>query len=136
MQVPTTFSLKNFKSESVDELVVKPQNINKKPSIVDWRNSYENYLKNKENKKIEDLEIYDLYGYVVHQGTTSRQGHYFSVVKSLSSEWVRCNDSKLTHLKNGIEDQNLDSSYLLFYQKRISSDHSKLQETPAPKKQA
>lgn len=66
MQVPKTFSLKNFKSESIDVHVVKSKRINKSPSDVDWRTSYDNFQKNKTNKKIEDLEIYDLYAYVVH----------------------------------------------------------------------
>ena len=67
-------------------------------------------------KKVQD-EVYDLYGVVIHKGSSTNSGHYFSYCKSVgNNSWFECNDS---HIGGMSEDSALNKeAYLLFYQKR------------------
>ena len=59
VKYPKTFSLKNFMSSSIDQMIDGGK-----------------------VKRAMDNEIFDLYGIVVHSGNSCRQGHYFSYVKN------------------------------------------------------
>ena len=39
-----------------------------------------------------ELDIYDLTGFVVHEGESTNKGHYYSVVKGGGGEWIRESD--------------------------------------------
>lgn len=53
----------------------------------------------------EDREtVYDLYGIIVHQGSSRQFGHYYSYCRGFesSNSWYKCNDESVTKL-GGIE---------------------------------
>jgi len=98
LEFPSTFSLTNFKSKSIDRIA------SGLPALPLQMNS--------------DMDIYDLTGFVVHQGETPNKGHYYSVVKGRDGLWIRCNDAKITPLPEGYA-EDASQAYILFYQKRV-----------------
>jgi ubiquitin C-terminal hydrolase len=69
---------------------------------------------------VEDLEVYNLYGYVIHEGAQSRKGHYTSVVKGLDDKWYECNDLQVIEFDRPITKEDTENAYMLFYQKQVS----------------
>ena len=45
--------------------------------------SREDIHSNPNHMHVEDFEIYNLYGFVIHEGNQSRKGHYSCVVKGI-----------------------------------------------------
>lgn len=64
-------------------------------------------------------EIYDLYGVVIHKGSSTNSGHYFAYCKAAANNaWYECNDSYIGGMS---EESALNKeAYLLFYQKRVT----------------
>jgi ubiquitin C-terminal hydrolase len=62
--------------------------------------------------------VFNLYGFVIHEGSQSRQGHYKSVVKGLDDVWYLCNDSVITKLGRPITKEDTENAYMLFYHKQ------------------
>ena len=58
--------------------------------------------------------IYDLYGVVIHKGSSTNSGHYFSYCKAASNKgWYECNDSYISPMsENAVLNKE---AYLLFY---------------------
>lgn len=75
-------------------------------------------MKNESPKKVND-EWYDLYGVVLHKGSSTNSGHYFAYCKSAGNNcWYECNDSFVGQMS---EESVLNKeAYLLFYQKRVT----------------
>lgn len=111
VQFPKSFSLKSFKSESVDRIVGGLQPL-------DYSQLHKEATG---GTHAHDLEIFELYGYVVHNGITTKKGHYYSVVRGFDGQWYQCNDRTITLLQGGIEKEDTEQAYILFYQKKISS---------------
>eukprot|EP01038_Epipyxis_sp_PR26KG_P006907 gene6907-9459_t len=65
------------------------------------------------NKKV----TYELFGLVVHHGSSSHSGHYVAYVKAANGNWYEMNDSKVTEvsLKSVLSKQ----AYILFYSKMV-----------------
>lgn len=65
--------------------------------------------------------IYDLYGIIVHQGSSRQFGHYYSYCRGFESKdtWYKCNDESTTKL-NGPGSIQDKQAYILFYQARHS----------------
>jgi ubiquitin C-terminal hydrolase len=57
---------------------------------------------------VEDLEIYNLYGFVVHQGKSARSGHFYCTVKGADGMWYQCNDTRITKLRDGIDKEDTE----------------------------
>jgi hypothetical protein len=70
---------------------------------------------------VEDLEVFNLYGFVIHEGNQTRKGHYSCVVKGIDDQWYICNDSVITKLNRPITKEDTDNAYMLFYQKHIQA---------------
>jgi hypothetical protein len=62
-------------------------------------------------------ETYDLYGVIVHAGSSRSFGHYYSYCRGFDSKWYKCNDESISQI-NGVEGAMGKQAYLLFYQKR------------------
>lgn len=94
VRFPTKFSLKQFTSESVDRVAeglpaldysgmhksdLKDKICGKthKPKSREDFNTKSNHM------HVDDLEIFNLYGFVIHEGNQSRKGHYCCVVKGI-----------------------------------------------------
>ena len=68
--------------------------------------------------KVVGDEIYDLYGVVIHVGSSTSSGHYFAYCKNMqNNSWYECNDSHIGGLSSESNALNKEA-YLLFYQKR------------------
>lgn len=96
MRFPTKFSLKQFTSESIDRVA-------EGLPALDYSTMHKSGLQSKlcgkthkpkgssesdhhrkpDHLHVEDLEIFNLYGFVIHEGNQSRKGHYNCVVKGL-----------------------------------------------------
>ncbi len=70
---------------------------------------------------VEDLEVYKLYGFVIHEGNQSRKGHYSCAVKGIDDQWYYCNDSVITKLNRPVTKEDTENAYMLFYQKYIQA---------------
>ena len=68
---------------------------------------------------MNELEVFELYGFVIHEGMQSRKGHYISVVKGLDDIWYRCNDLQITEIGKILPKEETENAYMLFYQKQI-----------------
>ena len=69
-------------------------------------------------KKVGD-EVYDLYGVVIHVGSSTNSGHYYAYCKGAGNDnWFECNDSHIGRIHNEAAVLNKEA-YLLFYQKRV-----------------
>ncbi|CDW72706.1 cysteine proteinase [Stylonychia lemnae] len=105
---PSTFSLNQFMSNNVDRIVDRgmnnPNNQNQQPQN-------------------QGAEVYDLFGVVVHIGT-SRGGHYYSYCKGSSDKWRELNDDQVS-TSNEQEALRQNNAYILFYQKRINTNSIK-----------
>ena len=101
VQFPPSFSIKNFKSESIDKNVVNKGGEAQRSQHY-WKEQYKKRKCEKEGC-LEDLEIYSLYAFVVHQGQQSKKGHYYCTVRSPDQTWYQCNDSRIMKLKDGFE---------------------------------
>ena len=65
-------------------------------------------------KKIKD-ELYDLYGVVIHVGSSTNSGHYYAYCKGVGNDsWFECNDSHIGRIHNADGVLNKEA-YLLFY---------------------
>jgi uncharacterized UBP type Zn finger protein len=84
VSLPLSFSIANFKSESIDRMVI---GTNSKVPLTDSKPN---------NVKVEDSEVFDLYAFTTHEGSNTSSGHYISVVKGLNDQWYECNDKKIT----------------------------------------
>jgi Ubiquitin carboxyl-terminal hydrolase len=69
----------------------------------------------------QDHDVYNLYGYIIHEGAQSRKGHYTSVVKGLDDKWYECNDLQVTEYDRSITKKDTENAYMLFYQKQASA---------------
>ena len=68
----------------------------------------------KSSKTVGD-EIYDLYGVVIHSGSSTNSGHYYSYCKNMTTEkWYECNDSHIGGISSEAGVLNKEA-YLLFY---------------------
>jgi ubiquitin C-terminal hydrolase len=67
---------------------------------------------------VDYLEIFNLYGFIIHEGEQSRKGHYKCVVKGIDDEWYYCNDSKIKKVGRPISKEDTENAYMLFYQKQ------------------
>lgn len=91
IRYPASFNMKSFMDASIDK--VQP------------------------TKTIAD-EVYDLYGVVIHAGSSTNCGHYYAYCKNMhTGKWYDCNDSSIRSTDNESYILNQEA-YLLFYQKR------------------
>ena len=90
---PKKFNLKNYMSAAID------------------KNSGA-----KASKTVLNDYIYDLYAVIVHEGSSTHSGHYYSYVRGFERDnlWYKCNDSIVTKL-DGIEAALNKQAYILFY---------------------
>ena len=56
----------------------------------------------------EDPEIYYLYGFLVHDGKKSKNGHYYSTVREANGKWFKCNDSIIKEMKGGLKKEDTE----------------------------
>ena len=78
--------------------------------------------------KVINDEIYDLYGVIIHVGSSTNSGHYYAYCKNMGSDtWFECNDSHISRMKNESSVLNREA-YLLFYQKRYKEEEEEKAE--------
>jgi ubiquitin C-terminal hydrolase len=65
-------------------------------------------------------DVYNLYGIIVHRGTSSA-GHYVAYV--FCEQWYEMNDSAVRIVSE--EDALKENAYMLFYQRKISPLHKR-----------
>ena len=75
--------------------------------------------------------MYDLYGVIVHQGSSRSFGHYYSYCRGFESAdtWYKCNDSSTSKI-GGVNNALGKQAYILFYQKRIPLQPKKIIANP------
>ena len=64
--------------------------------------------------------IYRLYALIVHEGYSTRQGHYFAYIKNLENHnWYRYDDSTVTKVGKDLSAvrRTTQNAYILFYKK-------------------
>ena len=68
-----------------------------------------------------DSHQYDLFGVIVHSGSSRSFGHYYSYCRGTESPntWYKCNDESVSRLQNGADGALGKEAYILFYQKRM-----------------
>jgi len=100
---PKQFTLKKYMSSEIDAVNQRKININKKAT-----NTKENIS--------EANTMYDLFGVIVHSGSSRSFGHYYSYCRGFESEnqWYKCNDESVSKL-NGIDGALGKQAYILFY---------------------
>ena len=78
-------------------------------------------------------QIYDLYGVVIHVGSSTNSGHYYAYCKNMQNNaWYQCNDSHISSLASESGALNKEA-YMLFYQKRyIPAPEPKLKVKKLP----
>ena len=65
--------------------------------------------------KVVQDQIYDLYGVVIHVGSSTNSGHYYAYCKNMqNNSWYECNDSHIGGLSSESDALNKEA-YLLFY---------------------
>ena len=102
---PKTLRLSKFTSESIDEANAKK--IKSKSLMTKLKNAV---------SKEDNNKVYDLYGLIVHQGSSRQFGHYFSYCRGFEpgNTWYKCNDESTTRL-SGIDAALNKEAYILFY---------------------
>ena len=60
---------------------------------------------------------YELYGVLVHAGSTLYSGHYYSFVKAADGRWYEMNDSSVQ--RRTVEEVLAQKAYILFYTKKV-----------------
>eukprot|EP01130_Rhizamoeba_saxonica_P018447 TRINITY_DN9238_c0_g1_i1.p1 TRINITY_DN9238_c0_g1~~TRINITY_DN9238_c0_g1_i1.p1 ORF type:complete len:482 (-),score=72.62 TRINITY_DN9238_c0_g1_i1:435-1880(-) len=86
------------------------------------------------DESVEDSSnfMYNLYGVLVHQGTSSNSGHYYSYVKAPNGNWYQMNDDSVRQVKsNEVLRQN---AYMLFYSRDYEPNDLASHNFSAPKK--
>ena len=65
--------------------------------------------------KVIGDQMYDLYGVVIHVGSSTNSGHYYAYCKNMQNgSWFECNDSHIGKLASESSALNKEA-YLLFY---------------------
>lgn len=57
-------------------------------------------LPNERDTLIKRKHQYELYAMIVHQGYSSKSGHYFSLIKQPSGFWLKFDDEKITLIED------------------------------------
>lgn len=99
------FSFKNSQSMKVHNSVTYPEILNLRP-----------FLEVTNGKPI----CYSLTGVIVHSGSSSQMGHYYTYVKDSTGTWFLLDDSRI--IKVSLEEVLNQKAYILFYTKM---EHSK-----------
>jgi hypothetical protein len=73
--------------------------------------------------------MYDLYGVVVHHGSSASSGHYFAFVKAPNSAWYCMNDDSVS--KAGWNLVQQQQAYMLFYSRRPAASMGRVMPPPA-----
>ena len=60
---------------------------------------------------------YELYGVLVHAGSTLYSGHYYSFVKAADGRWYEMNDSSVQ--RRTVEEVLAQKAYILFYTRKV-----------------
>ncbi|KAH9624342.1 hypothetical protein KSS87_007399 [Heliosperma pusillum] len=109
------FHLKRFKSdgEKIDRMVKYPLEL-----------ELDSYTKDPRVDN-EDLK-YELYGFVVHVGSSSTSGHYYSYIRTSPDAWYRFDDSKVSRVSE--ETALRQEAYILFYARKGTPWFSSLLE--------
>jgi ubiquitin C-terminal hydrolase len=78
----------------------------------------------------EEGGIYDLYGVLVHRGSSAKRGHYYSFVKHKHNEWMKLDDEKCEPVSaSEVLEQ---SAYILFYSRRVTRQESLVEDLLCP----
>ncbi|XP_074317788.1 uncharacterized protein LOC141653824 isoform X2 [Silene latifolia] len=107
--------LKRFKSdgEKIDRMVKYPLEL-----------ELDSYTK---DPKVDDENLkYELYGFVVHVGSSSTSGHYYSYIRTSPDAWYRFDDSKVSRVSE--ETALNQEAYILFYARKGTPWFSSLLE--------
>ncbi len=74
--------------------------------------------------------IYDLYGVLVHSGSSAQSGHYYSFVKHKHNQWMKLDDERCEPVSaSQVLDQN---AYILFYSRRVTRQESLVEDLLCP----
>jgi hypothetical protein len=81
-------------------------------------------LKPQTQNQPQSDEIYDLYGVIVHEGSSRYKGHYYAYCRGFETDntWYKCNDESISREIDGVNAALGKQAYILFYQKRISKE--------------
>lgn len=120
IEYPLELSLNRYLSSSIDEhnaKRVKSNKNSKQTSSLSFKNT-----------------VYDLYGIIVHQGSSRQFGHYYSYCRGFESDstWYKCNDETISRMK-GPEAILEKQAYILFYQARNTVDKADRIKEPLKK---
>jgi hypothetical protein len=77
---------------------------------------------------------YSLYGVLVHTGSSTHSGHYFSFVRAANQLWYRCDDHHVSQVSHATALQQ--NAYLLFYVKNEVEKSQQSEHKVTPVKQA
>ena len=67
------------------------------PATFDLKKYMDASIDDSKKTKVVGNEIYDLYGIVIHVGSSTNSGHYYAYCKSFdNSQWYECNDSHIS----------------------------------------
>lgn len=70
---------------------------------------------------IKRVHTYKLYGFIIHKGKTTAQGHYYAVVRhnQIEGAWLKFDDHVVTEIKDDEKFQKeCRQAYILFYYRR------------------
>ena len=89
IQYPAYFDMKSYTDGHIDAQAIKMRSKSSSrkaaPSLT----------------KVVGNVLYDLYGVVIHVGSSTNSGHYFSYCKNMQNgSWYECNDSSISGLSS------------------------------------
>lgn len=77
----------------------------------------------------KDGTIYELYGIIMHHGSSLKSGHYTTYVKSSNGTWLHVDDESVTTISKKTVFKASSEAYVLFYS-RIDNNAHKKENTP------
>ncbi|RYV02179.1 hypothetical protein SOPP22_11490 [Shewanella sp. OPT22] len=72
-------------------------------ALIPEQDVFELELFNNTTKKVDKCK-FKIKAVVVHSGSDSKSGHYYTLERGANDSWIKHNDNRVTHLKTGLHD--------------------------------